>query len=84
MSIAKAVARAWHDAAYKARLLRDPHAALREEGVSLPEGSTVKVLENDDNVHHVVLPQAPPNTGRMSRQELEDLASAMMMRGNVM
>ena len=43
MSIAKAVARAWHDAAYKARLLRDPHAALREEGVSLPEGSTVKV-----------------------------------------
>ncbi len=84
MTIAKAVARAWHDAAYKAKLLHDPHAALREEGVSVPEGATVKVLENDDDVHHVVLPKAPSNTGRMSRQDLEELATMMMMRGNIM
>lgn len=84
MSIAKAVARAWHDAAYKAKLLNDPHAALAEAGVDIPKGTRMKVIENDADTHHIVLPKAPPNSGALSRLELEKVASAMLVRGNVM
>ena len=84
MTLAKAVARAWHDAAYKARLLHDPRAALEEVGVSVPADKQVKVLEDSDDTHHVVLPSAPQNTGQMTRFELEKIASSMLMRGNVM
>jgi len=84
MTIAKVVARAWHDAAYKAKLLRDPHAALAEAGVEVPAGTKMKIFENDADTHHLVLPVAPPNSGALSRLELEKVASAMLMRGNVM
>ena len=84
MTIAKAVARAWHDAAYKAKLLRDPHAALAEVGVDVPAGTKMKVIENEADTHHIVLPTAPPNTGSLSRLELEKVASAMLVRGNVL
>ena len=43
MTIAKAIARAWTDAAYKTKLVSDPHAALSEAGVSIPTATTVKV-----------------------------------------
>ncbi|MEM7445440.1 MAG: NHLP leader peptide family RiPP precursor [Pseudomonadota bacterium] len=84
MSLAKAIARAWHDAAYKAKLQSDPHGALAEVGVTVPAGAKVHVFENDADNHHIVLPEAPPHTGKMSRYELEELASTMLMRGNVM
>lgn len=84
MTIAKAIARAWQDAEYKAKLLKDPHGALAEVGVSIPRETKLKILENDADTHHVVLPAAPDHTGRMSRFELEEVASTMLMRGNVM
>ncbi len=71
---AKAIARAWTDAAYKAKLLRDPHAALAEAGVELPAGMNVKVLEDSADTQHLVLPAAPENAGELPADQLEKLA----------
>ena len=41
MTIAKAIAHAWTDAGFKAKLVSDPHAALAEHGVEISEGTKV-------------------------------------------
>lgn len=55
------VAKAWADESFKQRLLADPVAVLKAEGLELPAGLTVKVLENTDKVFHLVLPPNPPS-----------------------
>ncbi len=78
--IAKAIARAWTDAAYKAKLLGDPHAALAEVGVEVQAGTKIKVVENTADTRHIVLPVAPMRTGEMSGDELEKLAGGFVRR----
>ena len=56
---ARVIARAWHDEAYKKRLLTDPLAALKEEGVNMPAGSKVHFHESTHNDIHMVLPPRP-------------------------
>lgn len=74
MTIAKAIAQAWRDPTYKARLLSDPPAALAEAGVDVPAGTTVKVLENTADTQHIVMPVTPTGAGEMSIGELEKVA----------
>lgn len=74
MTITKAIARAWTDGAYKARLVNDPHAALAEAGVEVSAGTKVKVVENTTDTQHLVLPVAPPEAGEVSMEELERVA----------
>jgi nitrile hydratase len=52
---AKAVARAWVDAAYKARLLADGTAAIAELGFGGPQGERIVVVENTPEVHNVIV-----------------------------
>ena len=52
---ARVVARAWSDAAYKERLLRDPKAAIAELGVTPGGYETLEVVENTERVHHVIV-----------------------------
>lgn len=53
---ARVVARAWTDAAFKARLLADPRVALAEMGFSLPEETPhLAVVENTADAHHLVV-----------------------------
>ena len=79
MTIAKAIARAWADTDYKAKLLSNPQAALAEHGVEIPTGVTVKVVEDTADIRHLVLPVAPPNLGELSA---EDLASIVAGNAN--
>jgi len=51
---ARIVARAWTDSAYKARLLADPNAAIKELGIE-PGGYKLVVLENTARVHNLVV-----------------------------
>jgi len=74
MTISNAIARAWTDADYKAKLMNDPRAALAEAGVEVPSGMTVKVLENTAEIEHLVLPVMPAEVGEMSAHELEEIA----------
>jgi len=68
----KIIARAWRDPAFKAKLVADPHATLKEAGVAIPAGVTVKVVENTDTHHHFVLPPKP--TGELSDADLDKVA----------
>jgi len=52
---AKVVAKAWTDDAYRARLLANGTKAVAELGYGGPEGADLRVLENTDNVHNVVV-----------------------------
>jgi nitrile hydratase subunit alpha len=52
---AKVVARAWTDPAYKARLLADGTAAVKELGFSGPQGEHIVVVENTATTHNVVV-----------------------------
>ena len=49
------IAKAWADEVFKQRLLADATAVLKEEGVTVPEGVTVKAVENSEKVFHLVL-----------------------------
>ncbi|HYJ78274.1 MAG TPA: NHLP leader peptide family RiPP precursor [Longimicrobiaceae bacterium] len=65
--LALVTARAWRDAWYRQRLLDDAASALREEGVSVPEGVTVRVLEDSDSVKHMVVPDAATAAEQLER-----------------
>ena len=44
------MAKAWSDAAFKQRLLAGPVAVLRAEGVDVPAGRQVRVVEESDTL----------------------------------
>ena len=69
----KVIARAWRDPAFKARLLADPHGALKEAGIVVRAGVTVKAVENTDKHVHLVLPPKPP--GELSDEALDKVAA---------
>ena len=52
---AKLVARAWTDAAFKARLIADPKAACAEMGIDATAINEFVVLENSEKVRHMVV-----------------------------
>ena len=52
---AKVVAKAWTDDAYRARLLANGTKAVAELGYGGAEGADIRVLENTDDVHNVVV-----------------------------
>ena len=68
----KIIAKAWRDPSFKARLIADPQGTLKQAGVSLPAGLTVKVVENTDTHMHFVLPPKP--TGQLSDEALDAAA----------
>ena len=68
----KVVAKAWRDPAFKAKLIADPQAVLREAGMAVPAGVTVKVVENTATHLHFVLPPKP--TGKLSDEALDEVA----------
>jgi hypothetical protein len=70
------VAKAWADEDYKQRLLSDPTAVLKEEGVNVPETLDVRVVENTKNLVHMVLPLAPDSEAG-AIEDVEERLAAM-------
>ena len=52
---ARVVARAWVDPAFRERLLADGTTAAGELGITGAEGDNVRVVENTDEVHNLVV-----------------------------
>ena len=52
---AKAVARAWIDPAFKARLLKDGTAACEEVGIQMDQATRLIVVENTPTEHNLVV-----------------------------
>jgi hypothetical protein len=67
------VARAWADPAFKAKLIADPVAVLKENGLLVPAGKQIKVVENTDKVIHLTIPLAPAPE-ELSEEELHRAA----------
>ncbi len=72
----KIVAKAWADNDYKARLLADPAAVLAKEGLTVPEGVSLRVLEAADGEAVLVIP-AKPSGHEAGEMDSERLAAAM-------
>jgi hypothetical protein len=70
---AKIVAKAWADEDYKQRLMEDPAEVLSEEGMAVPEGVEIKVVEATDKQAWMVLPPKPED-GKI--EERADLLAA--------
>ena len=68
----KVVAKAWRDPSFKAKLIADPKSILKQAGVSIPTGVTVKVVEDTGTHFHIVLPAKP--AGALSDEALDKAA----------
>jgi hypothetical protein len=53
------IAKCWADEAFKQRLLDDPAGTLKAEGISVPEGVTIRVMENTGQEMILVIPSMP-------------------------
>ena len=50
------IAKCWADEAFKQRLLADPAGTLKAEGMAVPAGVRVQVVENTAHLFTVVIP----------------------------
>ena len=57
--IGRIIAKAWADEAFKQSLLADATSVLKQEGLDVPQGVTIKAIENTDQLTHIVLPLKP-------------------------
>lgn len=65
------------DEAFRAQLIADPKAAIKEElGLALPPGFNVKVHEEAPDTSHVVLPPS----AALGEEELEQAAGGTVYR----
>ncbi len=68
----RVVAKAWADEAFKAALIADPNAALAAEGIAVPAGVKLKVLEDTSDTMHFILP--PPPSAALSDEAVGSVA----------
>lgn len=71
---AAVIGRAWVDEEFKKRLLDDPATVRKENGIEVPEGMTVRVVERKEN--EVLLTNAP-KTDEMTEEQLEKIAAGV-------
>jgi hypothetical protein len=75
---ARIVAKAWADESFKKRLIADPKAILKEQGLEVAPGVQLKVIEDTENLHHLTLPPKPAE-GELSEEELSMAAGGISL-----
>ncbi|MEM1301853.1 MAG: nitrile hydratase subunit alpha [Pseudomonadota bacterium] len=72
----------WYKSApYRSRAVSEPRKVLAEFGVTLPEGTRVKVWDSTAEVRYLVIPMRPDGTDGMSADALADLVTRDSMIG---
>ena len=72
----------WYKSApYRSRVVRDPRGVLAEFGVSLPDGTAIRVWDSTAEVRYLVLPMRPAGTEGLSEDELAALVTRDSMIG---
>jgi len=81
-AISRIVAKCWMDEDYKKHFVADPVKVLEDEGIEVPEGVKIRVLEDKPDERSFILPAKPDDLGFV--EELEDrlAASACPLAGN--
>jgi nitrile hydratase subunit alpha len=73
---------AWYkDAAYRARVVREPRAVLAEMGCRLGDSIEIAVWDSSADQRYLVLPQRPAGTQDASEEELAELVTRDAMIG---
>ncbi|AUQ65960.1 nitrile hydratase subunit alpha [Phaeobacter inhibens] len=67
--------------AYRSRAVREPRRVLAEFGVTLPEGTSVRVWDSTAELRYLVLPMRPKDTEGLSEDALAALVSRDSMIG---
>jgi nitrile hydratase subunit alpha len=72
----------WYKSApYRSRAVRDPRGVLAEFGVTLPEGTAVRVWDSTAEVRYLVLPMRPEGTEGLGEDDLAALVTRDAMIG---
>ena len=72
---AKVIAQAWVDEEFKAKLLADPKAVLKAEGIEFPENIKLNITEAKEDELNLTLPLKPADlTGTV--EELQERMQA--------
>ena len=72
----------WYKSApYRSRVVKDPRGVLADFGVSLPEGTAIRVWDSTAEVRYLVIPQRPAGTEHLTEAELAALVTRDSMIG---
>ena len=72
----------WYkEAPYRARMVREPRALLREMGCDLPDDVALRVWDSSAEVRYLVVPERPAGTDDRSEEELAGLVTRDSMIG---
>jgi nitrile hydratase subunit alpha len=72
----------WYKSApYRARVVAEPRAVLREFGLELPPEVEIRVWDSTAEVRYLVLPERPAGTDDWSEEELAQLVTRDSMIG---
>jgi nitrile hydratase len=66
---------------YRARMVREPRAVLRELGVEVPDSVEIRVSDSSAEVRYMVLPQRPAGTDDLTEDDLVGLVTRDAMIG---
>jgi nitrile hydratase alpha subunit/nitrile hydratase accessory protein len=67
---------------YRSKIVKRPRETLREEfGVAIADDTAVRVWDSSSEVRYMVLPQRPPETEGMDREELVEAVTRDSMIG---
>lgn len=66
------IAKCWTDEQFKQQLMDDPVGTLKQEGIELPEGMRINVLEDSDQTANLVIPARPEG---VDDDELDSVAA---------
>jgi hypothetical protein len=72
----KVIATALVDKAFKQKLMADPVSVLGAEGVEIRPGVQIRVVEDTENVHHLVLP-VKPSSKDLTDDQLQQIAGGV-------
>ena len=73
---------AWYkSAAYRSRAVKDPRGVLADFGVTLPEGTEVRVWDSTAELRYLVLPMRPAGSEAMNEEQLAELVTRDSMIG---
>ena len=67
------VDKAFKDEKFRKRLLSNPSKVLKEEGLNLPEGIDISVLEDTKNKKYLILPEKPQS--HLTDEQLRKIAA---------
>ncbi len=72
----------WYKSApYRSRAVIEPRAVLRDFGLTLPEGTAVRVWDSTAEVRYLVVPQRPAGTDGWAAEQLATLVTRDSMIG---